>query len=81
MSIARNIKIISMGVYLPQKISSNQIESAHQLDKGWSERYSGVRYRHHVTSETNAYMGAQAIESALEKSPFKKSTSDGLKYF
>ena len=38
MSIASNIKIISMGVYLPQKISSNQIESAHQLDKGWSER-------------------------------------------
>ena len=76
MSIAKNVKIISMGVYLPKKISSNQLESKYQLMKGWSERYSGVRYRHHVTSETNAYMGAQAIESALDKSPLNLSDID-----
>jgi len=76
MSVTKNIKIISMGVYLPKKISSNQLESQYHLEKGWSERYSGVRYRHHVTSETNAYMGAQAIECALEKSPLTLSDID-----
>ena len=60
MSVTKNIKIISMGVYLPKKIEANQLESQYHLEKGWSERYSGVRYRHHVTSETNGYMGAQA---------------------
>ena len=66
MSLNKKIKIVSTGCYLPKAISSAQIERQHKLPEGWSEKYSGVKNRHHVTFESNAYMGARAIESALE---------------
>ena len=76
MNIPRKIKILSTGTYLPKAISSEEIEQKHHLPKGWSERYSGVRNRHHVTFESNGYMGARAIESALENSDLELSDID-----
>lgn len=76
MRLNKKVKIISTACYLPKAISSVQFEQEHQLPEGWSEKYSGVKNRHHVTFESNAYMGARAIESALEKSNLKLSEID-----
>ena len=72
----KNIKIVSSGCYLPKCISSSEIEINNNIPKGWSEKYNGVKNRHHVTFETNGYMGARAIESALEKSDLHLSDID-----
>jgi 3-oxoacyl-[acyl-carrier-protein] synthase III len=64
----KSIKIISSGIYLPKAVSSAEIEEKYGLEQGWCERYSGVSSRHHVTFESIGYMGARAIENALEKS-------------
>ena len=72
----RKIKIVSTGHYLPRSVSSSEIEKEYNLPKGWSEKYSGVRRRHHVTFESNGYMGARAIESALEDSELDMSDID-----
>lgn len=61
------IKIVGLGKYLPQEISSADLEQKHGLPQGWSEKYSGVKSRHHITFESIGYMGAKAIEQALEK--------------
>jgi len=61
------IKIVGLGKYLPQEVSSADLEKKYGLPQGWSEKYSGVKSRHHITFETNGYMGAKAIEQALEK--------------
>lgn len=76
MSANKNIKIVSTGAYLPKAISSTQLENKYKLSKGWSERYSGVKNRHHVTFESNGYMGARAIESALANSKMQLSEID-----
>ena len=76
MNISRKIKILSTGTYLPKAISSEELEQKHHLPEGWSERYSGVKNRHHVTFESNGYMGARAIESALENSSLELSDID-----
>jgi len=76
MNISRKIKILSTGTYLPKAISSEELEQKHHLPEGWSERYSGVKNRHHVTFESNGYMGARAIESALENSDLELSDID-----
>tara|TARA_B110000902_G_C14286559_1_gene579033 strand:- start:1363 stop:2382 length:1020 start_codon:yes stop_codon:yes gene_type:complete len=76
MNINRPIKIVSTGFYLPKAISSEELERKHKLPKGWSERYSGVKNRHHVTFESNGYMGARAIESALDNSKLNLSDID-----
>ena len=76
MNISRKIKILSTGAYLPKAISSEEFEQKHHLPEGWSERYSGVKNRHHVTFESNGYMGARAIESALENSSLELSDID-----
>ncbi len=61
------IKIVGLGKYLPQEVSSADLEQKHGLPQGWSEKYSGVKSRHHITFESIGYMGAKAIEQALEK--------------
>ncbi len=61
-----SVKIIASGKYLPQAILSSEIEKKYKLTDGWSEKYSGVHKRHHVTFESNGYMGARAVENALE---------------
>ncbi len=66
MSVNHPVKIVGSGIYLPQKVSSISIEEKYNIPKGWSEKYSGVHSRHHVTFESNGYMAAQAIERALE---------------
>lgn len=76
MNINKKIKIVSTGCYLPESISSDELERKHNLPKGWSEKYSGVKNRHHATFESNGFMGARAIESALEGSNLDLSDID-----
>jgi 3-oxoacyl-[acyl-carrier-protein] synthase-3 len=59
-------RILGSGIYLPQSISSNEIETKHNIPIGFSEKFSGVKSRHQVTFETNGYMGARALENALK---------------
>jgi 3-oxoacyl-[acyl-carrier-protein] synthase-3 len=67
MITGKPIKIIAMGTYFPKQIVSSEIETSNGIPLGWSERYSGVQSRHHVSHETNGYMGARAAEKALDK--------------
>lgn len=67
MITGKPIRIVSMGTYLPKKIMSSEIEDRYNIPRGWSEKYSGVSSRHHVTHESNGFMGARAAERALEK--------------
>lgn len=61
------IKIVGFGKYLPKKVLSSELEQQYGLPLGWSEKYSGVHSRHHITFESIGYMGAKAIEQALQK--------------
>ena len=76
MNTKNKIKIISTGCYLPKKISSDELEKKYNIPKGWSKKYSGVQNRHHATFESNAYMGAKAIENALENCKINLSDID-----
>jgi len=76
MNTVRKIKITGMGKYLPQAVDSNDLEQKHGLPLGWSERYSGVRTRHHATSESNGSMGANALSGALKNAGLKTSDLD-----
>ncbi len=68
MKIKRPFKISGTGTYYPEnKILSEDWEAQNGLPNGWSEQYSGVKMRHHVTTETNAFLGARALESAFQK--------------
>jgi len=67
MTTGKPIKIVSMGTYLPELVSSEEIEDRYGIPKGWSKKYSGVETRHHVSHESNGFMGARAAERALEK--------------
>lgn len=60
-----------MAKYLPQKIESSEIEEKFGIPKGWSEKYSGVKSKHWVTHETNAFMGAESLKSALNRANLK----------
>lgn len=68
MKVVRPFNLVSTGKYVPKSISSSELELRFGLPKGWSEKYSGVKSRHWATTETNAFMGARALEQALEKS-------------
>jgi 3-oxoacyl-[acyl-carrier-protein] synthase-3 len=79
MEIKRPFKIVGTGVYYPEnKVNSKDLEAQFDLPKDWSERYSGVINRHHVTTETNAFLGARALETALEKAKLQTSNIDLL---
>jgi len=67
----KKLKIVSMSKYLPQKIESKELEEEFGIPLGWSEKYSGVKSKHWVTHETNAFMGAKCLSSALEKANLK----------
>ena len=67
MITGKPIKILAMGTYLPERVTSAEIENRHGIPSGWSVKYSGVSSRHHVTFESNGFMGARAAERALEK--------------
>lgn len=66
MTSNKPIKIVAMGTYLPRKVSSSELESRYGIPNGWSLKYSGVANRHHVSDETNGFMGARAAEKALK---------------
>ncbi|MES2647597.1 MAG: 3-oxoacyl-[acyl-carrier-protein] synthase III C-terminal domain-containing protein [Bacteroidota bacterium] len=66
MNYHKPVRIVGFGKYLPRQVLSCDIEKKYGLPGGWSIKYSGVSSRHHVTFESNGYMGARAIENALE---------------
>lgn len=76
MRIEKPVRIVSTGKYLPEAIPSSIIEKKFGIPEGWSEKNSGVKSRHHVTFETGGYMGARAIEKALEKASMVLSDID-----
>lgn len=77
--IMKPFKIIGLGTYYPKNIvKSSDLESKYGLPNGWSERYSGVKVRHHVITETNAFLGARALEKALAKAEMKVDDIDLL---
>lgn len=78
MITGKPIKILAMGTYLPKQLSSAEIESRHGIPSGWSMKYSGVSTRHHVTHESNGFMGARAAERALEKTNMSLNDIDML---
>ncbi len=78
MITGKPIKILAMGTYLPGRVSSTEIENRHGIPSGWSEKYSGVSSRHHVTHESNGFMGARAAEHALEKAKMSLKDIDML---
>ena len=78
MITGKPIKIVAMGTYFPQKVTSTEIEKQHNIPMGWSEKYSGVLNRHHVTFESNGYMGARAAEMALSKAKMDLTEIDML---
>lgn len=78
MTTSKPIKIAGMGKYLPRQILSSEIENRYGIPLGWSEKYSGVATRHHVTTESIAFMGARAAEQALANAGMKLSDMDML---
>lgn len=76
--IGKQVKIIGTGAYLPEVKSSEFIENKNGIPVGWSEKYSGVKSRHHVTFETNGFMGARAAEQALKRAGLTLSDIDML---
>lgn len=67
MITGRKIRIKSMGKYIPNCVTSSELEKKYNIPLGWAEKYSGVKQRHHVTTETNGSMGAMAATEALVK--------------
>lgn len=67
MNITQKVKITGMGKCLPrQKVLSSELEQKLGIPSGWSERYSGVKERWHVTEESGSYLGAKALEQAIQ---------------
>jgi 3-oxoacyl-[acyl-carrier-protein] synthase-3 len=65
MITGKPFRIAGMGIYLPGAVESADLEKRYGIPAGWAQRYSGVARRHHVTTETNGYMGARAAEKAM----------------
>lgn len=76
MPSGKPIHIAGFGKYLPKAVPSAELEERHGLPAGWSERYSGVRTRHHAQTETNGFMGASALEDALQNCGLRLSDID-----
>jgi 3-oxoacyl-[acyl-carrier-protein] synthase-3 len=76
MKFHKPIRIAGFGKYLPKQVLSCEIENKFGLPTGWSLKYSGVNARHHVTFESNGYMGARAIENAIENTGISLSEID-----
>jgi 3-oxoacyl-[acyl-carrier-protein] synthase III len=64
--MSRPLKITGLGSYLPAQLLSSELEAGLGLPPGWSIKHSGVAARHRVTFESNGYMGARALEQALD---------------
>ncbi len=62
------LKILGMGKYLPTcRVSAEELEEKYHIPAAWIRKHAGVEFRHYATFETGAYMGARALEEALEK--------------
>lgn len=63
----KNVKVLGSGKYLPKRIvTSEELDEKLGLKKGWTEKKSGIKYRHYITTESSSEMGAYAIEMALK---------------
>lgn len=71
--MGNRVKIVSMGKYLPERIvKSEDFEKEAGIEAGWALNMSGVAERHFANEkETCSYMGARALEKALEKAGMK----------
>ncbi len=79
MNIIQNIRITGIGKFLPDaKISSDELEARFGIQKGFSIRHSGVRERYHVSTESNAYLGAMALQEALQRAGLQATDLDLL---
>jgi len=73
------VRILGTGKYLPKRVVlSEEIEEKMGLEKGWSLSRSGVAKRHFVEDETCSYMGARALEQALENANLKYEDLDAI---
>jgi len=62
-----NIKINSLGAYIPEnKVSSSELEKAHNLPAGWIEKHTGIKERPYYTSESTVQAGAWAAADAIK---------------
>lgn len=66
----KHIKILGSGKYLPKKIvSSSEIDLIIGEKDGWTEKKSGVKFRHFADEkETTSFMGAEALKNAVKNS-------------
>jgi 3-oxoacyl-[acyl-carrier-protein] synthase-3 len=79
MNIKHPVKIVGVGSYLPpNRVSSESLETKLGMPAGWSMQRSGVRERRYATTESNASMGARAIEQALERAELQARDLDLL---
>lgn len=67
MTMIKSCRISGTGKYLPSRvITSAEMEDHLNLSPGWIERFSGVRERRFAGTESNADMGAAALNQALD---------------
>lgn len=79
MTIQKTFSISGIGKYLPQnQITSNDLEKQLNLPIGWIKHRLGVDKRYQATTETNGFMGAQALRKALNKANLKFEALDCL---
>lgn len=74
--MSRPVKITGLGSYLPEQLPSSELDSSLGLPSGWSVKHSGVAARHRATFESNGYMGARALEQALDDAGLALSSLD-----
>jgi len=74
-----NIKINSLGVYIPKnKVSSSELEKVHNLPAGWIEKHTGIKERPYYSLENMVQAGAWAAEDAIKNGGIKLEDIDCL---
>ncbi|MEQ8415599.1 MAG: ketoacyl-ACP synthase III [Imperialibacter sp.] len=67
MKVIRPFKIVGVGYCLPSKcVHSQEMEKELGLPAGWIYKYSGVEKRHIATTESNSWLGAEALKKAMQ---------------
>ena len=73
----KQIKIISTGKYLPQKIVTDEFfDKMFNFEKGYTFHKSGVKNRHYIEDETQVDMAVYAAKDAFKKAGIDKSSID-----
>lgn len=71
------MKIIGTGSYLPDNLVESSIfDKRFNLEDGWTEKKSGIKFRHYITNETQATMAKNAIFDAINNANIKLSDID-----